>query len=246
MKNKKTVIINITAILLFGGFSFYVFQQLKAETTTLIKTTVQAEVIKKIPKTEVEVIKNTQDSEKDIAFQHKIDSLNLAFKILANIPKSVSQDKQQQEQDKQRNAILLITAVKAQIKADSLENVIKELTSMVKTNFIVTQANQAQSKQVVLESPKTVKPFYENVSMIFRTRQSFISAKVDQNFFSNFQYGQVFHFDNSIPEYMTAFSDNKGGSISNEAAKNFLQGKAFYVNSIDLKNHNAVVKCFQN
>jgi len=45
---------------------------------------------------------------------------------------------------------------------------------------------------------------------------------------------------------MNAFTDNKGVAISNEAAKEFLQQKSFWVNSIDLKNHNAIVKCTQN
>jgi len=237
-----TLVVLFVALTLSVGVTFVYFQkQMKAQIDEKIERKFE-----KLPVHEIKTTTLMQESDKDIAFRRKFDSISLSYKILSKkiLAPAVKSTPKKEDKDlqKKENAFVAYASIAAQRKADSLENVVNELSQMAKSAIIL--ANQAQSQKP--EKTNSVQHYYDNVSIVFRTRQTSLTAKVDQQTFSNFQYGQVFHFENSIPEYMSAFTDNKGGSISNEAAKKFLQGKSFFVNSIDLKNHNAVVKCSQN
>ena len=127
-----------------------------------------------------------------------------------------------------------------QIKIDSLEKVVNELTRLIKSN--IAFAPQVQVNITPTEKPKTPQLFSSDISIIFRTRKNSISGKIKQDI-SNFQYGQLFHFENTLPEYLCAFTDNKGSAIGNEEVKKFLLKKSFWINSIELKEQNSIINC---
>lgn len=234
---------NIVTLLAF----FTVIHNFAKDNKGRIRELINTEVSEVLSKKEIHALpKNTQElSIKDVAFQQKIDSLSLSVKLLSKVEKFTPKDTQKREIDKQRDAFIAYAAIEAQRKTDSLENVVSQLTQVVKSNKILL--SQVHSKTDVLEeSTKAVKPYYDSVSIVFRTRKTSITGKIEKQSFSSFQYGQVFSFDNTIPDYMNAFTDSKGIAISTEAAKEFLQQKSFWVNSIDLINHNAIIKCTQN
>lgn len=249
MKTTKILLmINLIVIILLSNFFFFELQKGKRNNSEIIKTIVNTELSKALSKTQVSVLpNNTQNLSKK---NEHLDSLSYQVKnlLISKIPNSGIQDKQKDVQDKQRNASLTLAVIKAQIKNDSLENEVNQLSQLVRSNFIqatnIIQTKEMQSKAIEMKTE--VQPYYNDISVVFRTRRTFITAKVEQQYFSNFQYGQVFHFDNSIPEYMSAFTDNKGAIISNDEAKIFLQQKSFWVNAIDLRDHKQIVKCVQN
>ncbi|HZK71128.1 MAG TPA: hypothetical protein VFD03_06375 [Clostridia bacterium] len=248
---KKINIFFITAgvlsILVINALFLFGLQKQQIKNNELIQTTVHTEVSKALPKKQIIPLKTPNNGllVEDINFQQKLESLELSLKYLSRVTKVTPKDKHKEDQDIQRDAFVAYAAIEAQRKTDSLENVINQLNQLVESNAILL--SQVNSKTVLLEeSTKAVKPYYDSVSIVFRTRKTSIKGNIENQSFSNFQYGQVLSFDNSIPEYIKAFTDSKGSAITPEAAKEFLQKKSFWINSIDLINHNAIVNCTQN
>jgi len=194
---KKTNIFLITvgvlSILVINALFLLELHTQQINNTELIQTTVQSEV-SKLPKKQVSALTTpSNDLVKDINFQHKMDSLNLSFKLLSKVTKFVPKDKQKKEQDKQRDAFVAYAAIEAQRKADSLENVVSQLTQLVKSNIILL--SQVHSKTVVLEeSSKAVKPYYDSVSIIFPYTENFYHWKDRTTVFFKFSIWTGFFF----------------------------------------------------
>lgn len=127
-----------------------------------------------------------------------------------------------------------------QVKIDSLENKVSSLSQLVRTNLAIQAKPIAVEKA---EKTKTLQTYYDDINIIFKTRNSFITGKVQPQYFSNLQYGQVFRFEHAIPDYMYSFTDKKGNNISNTEAKEFLSNKSFWLNSVELKEKKAVINC---
>jgi len=135
-----------------------------------------------------------------------------------------------------------------QINVDSLKMEVANLALLVKTlatkpiKIELPKAEQPKAER----SEKTVKhPYYTDVDIIFRTRNSYIIGKIKPQYKMELAYGQLFRFENALPDYLFEFTDKKGNSITQESAKDFLIKKSFFLNSVELKDNNTVVNCSQ-
>jgi len=241
MKTIKILLIAcFTLLIAFGILSFFAFQEMQ-ENNLEVQNKLNIELRKAIS-TQQNIVAPI-DTAHDIAVMNQklnqglLDSINnILKKGLAKMPTSP----QPNLQNLYKRISLIEPGTSQQVKIDSLENKVKLLSQLVKSNL----ANQA--KPIIIErseKAKTLQTYYDDISIIFKTRNSFITGKVQPQYFSNLQYGQVFRFVNSIPEYMYAFTDKKGNSISNVEAKEFLSNKSFWLNSVELKEKKAVINC---
>jgi len=184
-------------------------------------------------KQEKSVSKDTFVLAENFHFQHLLDSV---FKTKTNLLKIPTFNFQQKMND---------AIPTGQINVDSLKMEVANLATLVK--ILANRPIKAEVPKAELtkkELPeKTVHPYYSDVNIIFRTRNSFMTAKIKPQYKLELQYGQLFRFENALPEYLFDFTDKKGNSITQESAKEFLIKKSFYLNSVELKDNNAVVNC---
>jgi hypothetical protein len=239
---KTTNIISILSLVLLivlGTLSYYGYQQMQNDNAEL-KNTLNIELRKALSQQKNDVPKDTAQ---DIAVLTQKLNLGILDSINSVLKKNSTKTQITSQANLQNlyNRISLITpGTSQQIKIDSLENKVKLLSQLVRSNL----ANQ--SKPVIVEKTeksKTLQTYYDDISIIFKTRNSYITGKVQPQYFSNLQYGQVFRFVNSIPDYMYSFTDKKGNNISNIEAKEFLSNKSFWLNSVELKEKKAVINC---
>lgn len=130
-----------------------------------------------------------------------------------------------------------------QVKIDSMEHRFSELSGLIKTNIISTTPPPILANPLSEAKIRMTDSYYTDISIVFRSRKSLIKGKIQQQYFSSLQYGQLFLFENSIPEFMYDFTDMKGAAISKDEAKEFLIHKSFWINSIELKDKDAIINC---
>lgn len=238
MKTITTLLIACFALLLaLGTLSYFAFQKLQ-EDNLAVQNKLNIELHKAMSTKQNFVVPN--DTAQGIAVMNQklnqglLDSINNVLRRgLAKMPITP----QPNLQNLYKQISLIEPGTSQQIKIDSLENKVNSLSQLVKSNL----ANQ--SKPIIAEKTKTLQTYYDDIKIIFKTRNSFITGKVQPQYFPSLQYGQVFRFVNSIPDYMFAFTDKKGNSISNIEAKEFLSNKSFWLNSVELKEKKAVINC---
>jgi len=237
MKTIKTLLIGCFSLLItIGVLSYFAFQKIQDDNLA-VQNKLNIELHKAIAAKQ-NVVPN--DTAKDIEIEklfQSLDSINKALK--KNSTKETGIVQQPNLQNLYKRISLIEPGTSQQIKIDSLENKVNLLSQLVKSNL-------ANSKPIIAEKTekaKTLQTYYDDIKIIFKTRNSFITGKVQPQYFSSLQYGQVFRFVNSIPEYMFAFTDKKGNSISNIEAKEFLSNKSFWLNSVELKEKKAVINC---
>lgn len=187
-------------------------------------------------KQEKSVSKDTFVLAENFHFQHFLDSIFNKKTNLIKIPTF-------NFQPKMNDAIAT-----GQINVDSLKMEVANLATLVKNlanRPIKAEVPKAELTKTELPE-KTVKhPYYTDVDIIFRTRNSYITGKIKPQYKLELQYGQLFRFENALPDYLFEFTDKKGNSITQESAKDFLIKKSFYLNSVELKDNNTVVNCSQ-
>lgn len=241
MKTIKTLLIACFTLLLTLGVLFYFAFQKMQEDNLAVQSKLNIELRKAISTKQNS--EDPKDTTHDIAVMNQklnqglLDSINNVLRRgLAKMP--IAPPANLQNLYKQISFIEPGTS--QQVKIDSLENKVSSLSQLVRTNLAI------QAKPIIAEKSektKTLQTYYDDINIIFKTRNSFITGKVQPQYFPSLQYGQVFRFVNSIPDYMFAFTDKKGNSISNVEAKEFLSNKSFWLNSIELKEKKAVVNC---
>jgi hypothetical protein len=239
---KTTNILTIASLMLLislGILSYFGYQQMQNDNAEL-RNTLNIELRKALSQQKNDAPKDTAQ---DIAVLTQKLNLGILDSINSVIKKNSTKTQitsQANLQNLYKRISLITPGTSQQIKIDSLENKVKILSQLVKSNL----ANQSKPAIVEkTEKSKTLQTYYDDISIIFKTRNSYITGKVQPQYFSNLQYGQVFRFVNSIPDYMYSFTDKKGNNISNIAAKEFLSNKSFWLNSVELKEKKAVINC---
>lgn len=239
---KTTNILTIASLILLislGIFSYFGYQQMQNDNAEL-RNTLNIELRKALSQQKNDTPKDTAQ---DIAVLTQKLNLGILDSINSVIKKNSTKTQitsQANLQNLYKRISLITPGTSQQVKIDSLENKVKILSQLVKSNLV------NQSKPVIVEKTekaKTLQTYYDDISIIFKTRNSYITGKVQPQYFSNLQYGQVFRFVNSIPDYMYSFTDKKGNNISNIEAKEFLSNKSFWLNSVELKEKKAVINC---
>lgn len=239
---KTTNILIIASLLLLFSLSIlsYIGYQKMQNDNAELRNTLNIELRKALSQQKNEAPKDTAQ---DIAVLTQklnlgiLDSIDSVIKKNSNKTQITSQANLQ---NLYKRISMITPGTSQQIKIDSLENKVKILTQLVKNN-ITNQPKQINVEKT--EKTKSLQTFYDDISIIFKTRNSYITGKIQPQYFSNLQYGQVFRFVNSIPEYMYSFTDKKGNNISNNEAKEFLSNKSFWLNSVELKEKKAVINC---
>lgn len=241
MKTIKILLFACFTLLISLGILCYFAYNKMQENNIAVQNTLNISLRKAISTKQV-LVAAPIDTGKDIIEMNKklneglFDSINNVLKRgLAKIPKTTQPNLQNVYKTMSNSGL-------QQLKIDSLERNVHKLSMII-------LSNQGQPKQVIAE--KTTKDelskqsYYNDVNIIFRTRNSFITGKIKPQYKINLQYGQLFRFENNLPEYVCNFTDKKGNTISDDSAKDFLIKKSFYVNSVELKDNNAIVNCFQ-
>lgn len=123
-------------------------------------------------------------------------------------------------------------------KIDSLYACVTELNYLIKASL-----NRPQVLAEKGESIKAVAPYYRDISIVFKTRKSSIFAKVQQQYWTNLRYGQVFYFEKTVPSYLYNFTNSAGTAMTLEQVKEFLIQKEFWLNSIELRENQALINC---
>jgi len=232
-------IVSLTLLIVLGTLSYLGYQQMQIDNVEL-KNTLNIELRKALSQQKNDTPKDTA---KDIAELTQKLNLGILDSINSVIKKNSTKTQitsQANLQNLYKKISLITPGTSQQIKIDSLENKVKILTQLVKNN-LTNQPKQINVEKT--EKTKSLQTFYDDISIIFKTRNSFITGKVQPQYFANLQYGQVFRFVNSIPDYMYSFTDKKGNNISNIEAKEFLSNKSFWLNSVELKEKKAVINC---
>lgn len=220
------LLIALITICVLGFWKMECYNMARIEAEKQLQNTLGAKQDKSVSKDTFVLAENFQ-------FQHFLDSI---FKTKTNLVKMPTFNFQQ----KMNGAITT-----GQINVDSLKMEVANLASLVKilaNRPIKAEVPKAELTKTELPE-KTVHPYYSDVNIIFRTRNSFMTAKIKPQYKLELQYGQLFRFENALPEYLYNFTDKKGNSITPESAKEFLIKKSFYLNSVELKDNNAVVNC---